>query len=74
MAYKDEKVVGILLEEADKVEERCEGYRGELREAVGDIMSAERQHKFVKMNITSRVGDVVGRVGTYLHKSAKTEA
>ena len=74
MAYKDEKVVGILLEEAGKVEERCEGYHEELRDAVGDIMTAERQHKFVKMNITGKVGDIVGRVGTYLHKSGKTEA
>lgn len=73
MAYKDEKVVGILLEEAGAIEERCEGYRDELKEAVADIMEAERQHKFVKTNIGVKVGDIVGRVGTYLHKNAKAK-
>ena len=33
MPYKDEKVIGILLEQTAVAEERCQGYRGEL--AVG---------------------------------------
>lgn len=73
MAYKDEKVVGILLEQADVIDERCEGYRDELKEAVADIIAQERQHRFVKTNITVKVGDVVGRVGAYLHSRTKAE-
>ena len=67
MAYKDEKVVGILLEQALAVEERCEGYRDELAEALADIIMAERQNKFAKTNIAVKVADVVGRLGTYLY-------
>lgn len=67
MAYKDEKVVGILLEQADATEERCEGYRNELKIAVADIIMLERQNKFARTNIAVKVGDVVGRVGTYLY-------
>ncbi len=67
MPYKDEKVVGILLEQAAIAEERCDGYREELAEAVGDIMTEERQNKFARTNIAVRVADIVGRVGTYLY-------
>lgn len=67
MAYKDEKVIGILLEQASAVEERCDGYRNEIKEAVADIISQERQNKFARTNIVVKVGDVVGRVGTYLY-------
>lgn len=70
MAYKDEKVIGILLEQADSIEERCVGYREELREAVADIIGLERQNKFARTNIAVKVGDVVGRVGTYLYTKA----
>lgn len=67
MPYKDEKVVGILLEQAAIAEERCDGYREELAEAVGDIMTEERQNKFARTNIAIRVADIVSRVGTYLY-------
>lgn len=67
MAYKDEKVIGILLEQASATEERCEGYREELKEALADIIMHERQNKFAKTNIAVKVSDVVGRVGTYLY-------
>jgi len=67
MAYKDERVVDILLEQADAIEERVPGYREELREAVADIIMQERQNKFAKTNVAIKVADVVGRVGTYLN-------
>ncbi len=67
MAYKDEKVVGILLEQAGAIEERCPGYRDELKHAVADIVAEERLNRFMKTNIAVKVGDIVGRVGTYLH-------
>lgn len=70
MPYKDEKVIGILLEQAAAAEERCDGYREELAEAVADIMTEERQNKFARTNIAVRVADIVGRVGTYLYSRA----
>lgn len=70
MAYKDEKVIHILIEQANLIEERCPDYRSELREAVADIVLEERQNKFTKTNIAVKVGDVVSRLGTYLHSAA----
>ena len=68
MAYKDQRVVSILLEQAGLIEERCEGYRDELKIAIADIMGEERQNKFTRTNIAVKVADVVGRVGTYLNQ------
>jgi hypothetical protein len=65
--YKDEKVIGILLEQAAVAEDRCDGYRDELAEAVADIMTEERQNKFSRTNIAVRVADIVSRIGTYLY-------
>lgn len=73
MAYKDEKVIGILLEQSNATEERCVGYREELKEAVADIINQERQNKFARTNIAVKVADVVGRLGTYLYTKTPGE-
>ena len=66
MAYKDEKIVRVLLDEASNVEERCEGYRDELTEALAEIVQKERAHLFQKSNIVVDIADIVGRVGTFV--------
>ncbi len=71
MAYKDERVVQIILEEVESLDERCDGYREEIREAVAEILQAERGHRFVKTNVVAKIGDLVGRVGTYLDKQTE---
>lgn len=73
MAYKDEKVVTIIMEQAAGVEERCSGYREEVQHALAEIIQAERQHQFARTNIVSKVGDLVGRVGTYLDRETSTK-
>lgn len=73
MAYKDEKVVTIIMEQAAGVEERCSGYREEVQLALAEIIQAERQHQFARTNIVSKVGDLVGRVGTYLDRETSTK-
>jgi hypothetical protein len=70
VAYKDEKVIGILLEQADALPQRCDGYREEIREAVADIIAKERQNKYSRTNIRVQIADIVGRVGTYLHTNS----
>lgn len=73
MAYKDEKVVTIIMEQAAGVEERCSGYREEVQLALAEIIQAERQHQFARTNIVSKVGDLVGRVGTYLDRETSAK-
>ncbi|MXP48212.1 hypothetical protein GRI43_12525 [Altererythrobacter luteolus] len=66
MAYKDEKIVRVLLDEASAVEERCEGYREELTEAMAEIVQKERAHLFQRTNIVVEISDIVSRVGTFI--------
>lgn len=73
MAYKDEKIVRVLLDEASNVEERCEGYRDELTEALAEIVQKERAHLFKKGNIVVDIADIVGRVGTFVEMREKSE-
>lgn len=74
MSYKDEKIVRVLLEEATEVESRCEGYREELTEALAEIVQKERAHLFQRSNIVVEIGDIVGRVGTFVGmKEARDE-
>ena len=70
MAYKDDKVIEILLEQAGEIPERCSGYQDEIKEAVAEIIAKERQNKYSRTNIKMQVSDVVTTVGTYLHKSS----
>ena len=72
MAYKDEKVVSIILEQMAGIEERCPGYRDEVQNALAEIIQAERQHQFARTNIVSKIGDLVGRVGTFLNLKTAT--
>lgn len=72
MAYKDERVISILMEQAEATDERVPGYREELKEAVADIITQERQNKFARTNVAVKVADIVGRVGTYLNKHSGT--
>ena len=67
MAYKDERVISILMEQSDAIDERVPGYRDELKEAVADIIMLERQNKFARTNVAVKVADIVGRVGTFLN-------
>jgi hypothetical protein len=66
MAYKDEKIVRVLLNEASNVEERCEGYRDELTEAMAEIIQNERAHLFQRTNIVVDIADIVSRVSTFI--------
>lgn len=73
MAYKDEKIVAVLLEEAVKVENRCDGYREELTQAIAEIVQKERSHIFQRSNIKVDIADIVGRVGKFVQMREKSE-
>ena len=66
MAYKDEKISRVLLEEASKVDERCEGYREELTEAITEIVQKENAHLLQRTNIVVDIADIVSRVSRFI--------
>ena len=59
MPLNHRKVVAIIFEECKDIEERCPGYRQELRDAVVDIIYAEWQNQTrrtanIQQTITNR--------------------
>ena len=66
MPANDQKVIQIILEEMSTVEDRCEGYREVLTEAVAEIITSERQHRVKGTNIQQQVNDKCNAVGRFL--------
>ncbi len=55
MPLSDRKVIAIILDECDKLEERCTGYRDAIRETVADILWYERQHRTAAIDIQKKI-------------------
>jgi len=66
MPLNERKIINIILDECQKIEERCEGYREELVEVVTDIITAERQHRVQGTNIQQKVNDKCNTAGRFL--------
>lgn len=66
MPANDQKVIQIILEEMNAVEDRCEGYRDMLTDALTDIIASERQHRVKGTNIQQQVNEKCNAVGQFL--------
>ena len=66
MPANERKVVEIIMEEVGSLDERCEGYRGVLAEAISDILAAERVHRVKHGNIQQQVTEKCKATGEYL--------
>lgn len=66
MPLTGKKIISILLEEAEKVDERCRGYRKEIVELMADIVDLERQHRVQGINIQQKIGDKCNALGQLL--------
>lgn len=66
MPMNDRKIIAIILEEAQSVPERCDGYREEIVEAIGDILEYERQHRVAGTNIQQKINDKCNTAGRFL--------
>ena len=66
MPANDQKIVQIMFSEIDSVEERCKNYHDELKDAVAEIIAAERAHRVARTNIDQQVADKINAVGSFL--------
>ncbi len=73
MPLNDMKVVRIVLEEVGTLDERCDGYREEIKLALADILAAEREHRTRGTNIQQRVSDKCNATGEWLAKERANE-
>ncbi len=66
MPANERKVAEIIFAEIDAVEERCPGYREELKDAASDVITAERQNRVNRTNIRQKVEDRINLAGQFL--------
>ena len=66
MPLNDKKIISIILEECIGVEERCEGYRDEIREVITDILKYEQDHRLAATNIQQKINDKCGAAARFL--------
>lgn len=59
MPIHDRKVVSVILEESERIEERFPGYRALLRDLLTDILQAEANHLVQSTRIQKTIKDLI---------------
>jgi len=57
MPLNDKKIISIILEHCEDIEERCDGYREELIGVIAEILEYERGHRVSATNIQKKIND-----------------
>lgn len=71
MAYNDRKIVKILMEQCQTLDERFPGYRKDMKDLLVEVLNLERTHAISRMNITQKIGDRVNTLGMDLYKAER---
>lgn len=66
MPLNQQHIAKIILNECNSIEERCDGYRGELAEIIIEIIALERQHRLHGTNIQQKINDKCKATGDFL--------
>ena len=71
MPANDQKIIGIMFAEIEAIEERCDGYQEQLKDAVAEIIALVREHKVSKTNVDQKVADKINATGRFLDSGRK---
>jgi hypothetical protein len=66
MPLNDKKIISIILEQCDEIEERCDGYRKEIVEVICDILEYERGHRVSATSIQKKINDKCNAAARFL--------
>ena len=69
MALNQQKLISIIIEEAGKLPERCDGYREKVIETLCDIITLERRHRREGIYIKQKVTDKCNALGRFLSEN-----
>jgi hypothetical protein len=74
MAVDQRKLITVLKAAVDNVEDRYNGYHGDLFDYVAQIVMLEREHERKATQIQKKVGDKIDALGTLLEKRGSWDA
>lgn len=66
MPIQNKRVVKIILEECERIDERCEGYRNTIKDTLASILELEHLHRIQGTNIQQRINDKISAAGHFL--------
>ena len=69
MALNQKILISIIMEEAGKLPERCDGYREEVIETLCEIITLERQHRREGTYIKQKITDKCNTLGRFLSEN-----
>jgi hypothetical protein len=69
MAFNDKKILNILNNHVDDLDEKCVGYKDKMRDLVKDIIRLETEHSVSKTNIKQKLHDSIQKVGKFLKEN-----
>ncbi len=74
MPLNDKKIISVIREQCESIEERCEGYREKLAEVILDIFEYERTHRVSATNIQKKINDRFNTASKFLVKQRDRES
>ena len=66
MPLNQQKVLRVVLDELESIEERYNGYRKELIASIAEILQAESEHRVSRTNIQKQINDKVNAVARFV--------
>lgn len=66
MPRNDKKVIAMISQQVNSIEERCEGYRSEIMDTIADILEFEREHQIKQSNIQQKINDKCDAAANFL--------
>ena len=66
MPLNEQKIIRIIFNECESIEERYDGYRDDLVILIADIITDERQHRVQGTNIQQKINDKCNAAGDHL--------
>ena len=66
MSFNAEKMANLISNECASIEERCDGYRKKVLDAIIEILKAEKEHKVQRTNIQQQVDAACHAAGDFL--------
>lgn len=73
MAYNDRKIIKVLAEELQQLEERYPGYKNDMQHVLPEILNLEREHALSRINVVQKIGDQVNTVGMDLYRAKHSD-
>lgn len=72
MPMSNDLVIRILMEEANRASQRCEGYRDVLKDTIGDIVLLESQHRERRGQIQQDIDAKCSATGEWLAENRRS--